>query len=166
MENVDKYKVNSNNLMKKREHIFKVLQIFHFYNDGFVLLFPVLMVNFFDKFSLTWFQTGLIFAMNTLMIIFFQILNGMFVDKGRGIKILYFGMILVALSSFLLYLAIDFISLLFIAIICGVSFGFVHSINYTMTIHLFPEDKKEKLAKQGFAGDLGKLIAIFMLQLK
>jgi predicted MFS family arabinose efflux permease len=146
----------------EKTKIFRSLQLFHFFNDGLVLLYPVLMVTYFDRFHLEWYQTGLVFSMNILMIVIFQIINGYFVDKGKIKQIMYFGMFGVAISGYFLHFVTDFSSLLTIAIIMGFCFGFVHSINYYVTMRLYPDRKNEKLARQGFAGDLGKLVSIFL----
>lgn len=146
----------------EKTKIFRSLQLFHFFNDGLVLLYPVLMVTYFDRFHLNYYQTGLVFSMNVLMIVIFQIINGFFVDKGKIKQIMYFGMFGVAFSGYLLHFITNYPSLLMTAIIMGFFFGFVHSITYYVTMRLYPSMKNKKLARQGFAGDLGKLVSIFL----
>lgn len=148
----------------EKKTIFKSLSIYHFINDGMILLFPVLMVTYFEEFNLNWYQSGLAFSLNTLMIVVFQIINGFLVDKGYTKKIFIVGICGVTISSYLLHFISNYDMLLIISIISGLFFGFAHSINYSTTIKLFPKikDSNEKLAKQGFAGDFGKLCAIFL----
>lgn len=146
----------------EKTKIFRSLQLFHFFNDGLVLLYPVLMVTYFDRFHLNYYQTGLVFSMNVLMIVIFQIINGFLVDKGKVKQIMYFGMFGVAFSGYLLHFITNYTSLLLTAIIMGFFFGFVHSITYYVTMRLYPNLKNKKLARQGFAGDLGKLVSIFL----
>jgi MFS family permease len=146
--------------------IFQGLQLYHFINDGLILLYPILMVTYFTRFSLDWLQTGITFATSTLLVVIFQIICGHLVDKGLHKQIMLVGMIGVTSSGFLLHLVNSFETLLIVVIIMGIFFGFVHSINYTITIRIFPKDQINlKLARQGFAGDLGKLVAIFLSSL-
>jgi MFS family permease len=75
------------------------------------------MVTYFDRFHLNYYQTGLVFSMNVLMIVIFQIINGFLVDKGKVKQIMYFGMFGVAFSGYLLHFITNYTSLLLTAII-------------------------------------------------
>lgn len=146
----------------QRDRLFLGLQLFHFVNDGLILLYPIIMVEYFTLFDLKYYEIGLVYSMNTLMLIIMQIINGYLADRGYVKFLLIFGVLGVTLSSFLLHLVVNFVTLFSVSVISGFFFGIVHAINYATTIRLYPENSNLKLARQGFMGDLGKLIAIFL----
>ncbi|MFX1259076.1 MAG: MFS transporter, partial [Promethearchaeota archaeon] len=146
----------------KRLFIQKHLYTYHFLNDGITFILPVLMTNFFIMFNLTWFQMGLIFAFNSLSTIIFQLIIGYYTDKeGYSEILMKIGLILLALSSFLMIFSHNFTSLLIFAIISGIALAFQHSIAYATTSRMYGENQNVMIGRQGAYGDFGKCVAVF-----
>lgn len=146
----------------KRAFLQKNLYSYHFLNDGITFILPTLMASFFILFQLTWFQMGLIFALNSLTTIIFQLIIGYYTDKEKLPKILMLiGLFLLAFSSFLMIFSFDFLSLLVFAVISGIALAFQHSISYATTSRMYKENRDIKIGHQGAAGDLGKCVAVF-----
>ena len=57
----------------ERIYIQRRLYAYHFINDGITFVLPVLIASLYFEFNLNWFQTGLIFAFNSLATIIFQL---------------------------------------------------------------------------------------------
>jgi len=139
----------------------KRLYIYHFLNDGMTFVLPTLMVFFFITFKLNWFQMGLVFALNALATVIFQIIVGYWTDKHSEI-LMKIGLFFLALSSFLMIFSFDFYSLIIFATFSGLALAFQHSISYATTSRLYQEEGRDiKIGHQGSAGDLGKCVAVF-----
>mgnify|MGYP000905364102 CR=1 FL=1 len=148
-------------MRSSRNSVFQALNLYHFVNDAIVFLLPTMMATFYDLFNLTYTQTSLILASNFGMVVLFQILNGYLADKGLEKWQYSIGISLLVLSTFLLMLSHDFMSLWFFATLNGIGLGFVHAIVYVLGARLYPVDREIKLSRQGFFGDFGKVCAIF-----
>ena len=145
----------------KRDFIQKRLYAYHFLNDGITFLLPTLMANFYILFQLTWFQMGLIFAFNLLATIVGQLIVGYYTDKNITEFLMKIGVLLLAISSFLMIFSYNFISLLFFAIFSGIALAFQHSISYATTSRMYYENQDVMIGRQGAAGDVGKCVAVF-----
>ncbi|MFX1443151.1 MAG: MFS transporter [Promethearchaeota archaeon] len=145
----------------ERSYLQKRLYIYHFINDGITFVLPVLMVSLYFEFNLDWFQIGLIFAFNSLATIIFQLIVGYFTDQNNNKILMLCGLFLLSLSSFLMIISFDFVSLLIFAIISGIALSFQHSISYATTSRMYQEKSDIMIGRQGAAGDLGKCIAVF-----
>ena len=148
-------------LKDERSYVQKRLYTYHFLNDGITFVLPVLMVSLYFEFNLNWFQIGLIFAFNSLTTIIFQLIVGYFTDQSNNKVLMLCGLFLLSLSSFLMIISFDFVSLLIFAIISGIALGFQHSIAYATTSRMYQEKNDIMIGRQGAAGDLGKCIAVF-----
>ncbi|TFG15393.1 MAG: MFS transporter [Promethearchaeota archaeon] len=144
----------------KRNYIQNRLYAYHFLNDGITFVLPTLMASLFIIFNLNWFQAGLIFAFNALALVLGQIIVGYYTDKHSEL-LMKFGLLVLALSSFLIIFSVDFISLLIFATMSGFALGFQHSISYSTTSRMFKDDRDVKIGRQGAAGDIGKCSAVF-----
>ena len=144
----------------KRNYIQNRLYTYHFLNDGITFVLPTLMASLYIIFNLNWFQAGLIFAFNALALVVGQIIVGYYTDKHSEI-LMKFGLLILALSSFLIIFSVDFISLLIFATFSGFALGFQHSISYSTTSRMFKDDRDVKIGRQGAAGDIGKCTAVF-----
>ncbi len=145
----------------KRAFIQKRLYFYHFLNDGITFVLPTLMVSFFIAFNLNWFQVGLIFGFNALAMIGFQIIIGYYTDKDISEKLMKVGILLLALTSFLMIFSFDFLSLLIFSIFSGIALSFQHSISYATISRMYQENRDVMIGRQGAAGDMGKCVAIF-----
>ena len=144
-----------------RSIIQKRLYIYHFLNDGITFVLPTLMAFFFFTFKLNWFQAGLIFGFNALATVILQIFVGYYTDKYSEI-LMKIGLFLLAIASFLMIFSMDFFSLLIFATFTGIALAFQHSISYSTTSRLYPDEKRDiMIGHQGSAGDLGKCVAVF-----
>ena len=145
----------------KRSFVQKRLYTYHFLNDGITFVLPTLMASFYILFQLTWFQMGLIFALNSLAMIVGQLIVGYYTDKNISEFLMKIGLLLLAISSFLMIFSYNFVSLLIFAILSGIALAFQHSIAYATTSRMYFENQDIMIGRQGAAGDVGKCIAVF-----
>jgi len=139
----------------------KRLYAYHFLNDGITFVLPTLMANFYILFQLTWFQMGLIFAFNSLATIVGQLIVGYYTDKNISEFLMKIGVLLLAISSFLMIFSYNFVSLLIFAILSGIALAFQHSIAYATTSRMYYKNQDVMIGRQGAAGDVGKCVAVF-----
>lgn len=153
---------------EKDERLFvqRRLYTYHFLNDGITFVLPTLMASFYIVFNLNWFQMGLIFAVNSLVMVILQIIIGYYTDKKKTKILMEVGLFLLALSTFLMIFSFDFISLLLFALLSGIALSFQHSISYATTSRMFGDNGDNSnrdimIGRQGAAGDVGKCLAVF-----
>ena len=151
---------------EKDERLFvqRRLYTYHFLNDGITFVLPTLMASFYIVFNLNWFQMGLIFAVNSLVMVILQIIIGYYTDKKITKILMEIGLFLLALSTFLMIFSFNFISLLLFALLSGIALSFQHSISYATTSRMFGDDGDNRgimIGRQGAAGDVGKCVAVF-----
>jgi len=149
------------NLIDGRSYIQRRLYAYHFINDGITFVLPVLMATLYFEFNLNWFQTGLIFAFNSLATIIFQLIVGYYTDKNINKFLVLIGLLILTISCFLMIFSFNFESLLIFAIISGIALGFQHSVSYATTSRIYLDKKDIMIGRQGAAGDLGKCIVVF-----
>ena len=143
-----------------KAYIQKRLYFYHFLNDGITFVLPTLMAIFYFEFNLDWYQTGLIFAFNSLATIIFQIIIGYYTDKNHSETLMKIGLFLLTISCFLMIFSYDFWSLFLFAFFIGIALAFQHSISYATTSRMYQEKKDIMIGHQGAAGDAGKCIAV------
>lgn len=149
------------NYKDERIYIQRRLYAYHFINDGITFVLPVLIASLYFEFNLNWFQTGLIFAFNSLATIIFQLIVGYYTDQNKCKYLMIIGLCLLTLSSLLMIFSFNFVSLLVFATISGIALAFQHSVSYATTSRMYQEKTDIMVGRQGAAGDMGKCIAVF-----
>lgn len=149
------------NYKDERIYIQRRLYAYHFINDGITFVLPVLIASLYFEFNLNWFQTGLIFAFNSLATIIFQLIVGYYTDQNKCKYLMIIGLCLLTLSSFLMIFSFNFVSLLVFATLSGIALAFQHSVSYATTSRMYQEKTDIMVGRQGAAGDMGKCIAVF-----
>jgi FSR family fosmidomycin resistance protein-like MFS transporter len=129
---------------------------YHFLNDGITFVLPTVMVLLFNKFGLTWLESGTVFSMNLLSTIVFQMIMGYYSDILDQKKIMLVGMILLGTSTLLMALSFNLSSLLIFATMLGLGLGIQHASSYSISARIMTE----KVNRQSAFGDAGKGIAI------
>lgn len=145
---------------KQRDAVFYSFAFYHFINDAIVFLIPSLMATFYEMFELNFFQTSLIFASNTGMIVIMQFINGNFADHNKEKILYYIGIFSLILSTILIIFSTNFTTLLLFAIFNGFGLGYIHSIIYVSVTKLYSEHREIKIGEMGSWGDGGKLVGI------
>jgi MFS family permease len=145
---------------QQRERVFYSFAFYHFINDAIVFLIPSLMATFYDMFGLSFFQTSIIFATNTGMIVIMQMINGHLSDRNKEKPLFLIGLCTLVLSTFLLIYSFNFISLWLFTLFNGFGLGFIHAINYVTITKMYPDNREVKIGEMGGWGDAGKLIGI------
>jgi MFS family permease len=129
---------------------------YHFLNDGIIFVLPTVMVLLFNEFGLNWLESGMVFAMNLLATIVFQLIMGYYSDILDQKKIMLVGMLLLGTSTLLMAIAFDFGSLLIFATVLGLGLGIQHASSYSISARIMTE----KVNRQSAFGDSGKGAAI------
>ncbi|MEX2682616.1 MAG: MFS transporter [Candidatus Sigynarchaeota archaeon] len=129
---------------------------YHFLNDAITFVLPTVMVLLFKDFRLNWLESGVIFAMNLLAMILFQLVMGYYSDIVDQKNIMLAGMALLGVSTLLMAMSFDFSSLLIYAILLGLGLGIQHASSYSISARIMTE----KVNRQAAFGDFGKGTAI------
>src|SRR5271157_1102 len=148
------------NMLSKVENarVLHACYAYHFFNDGITFILPTVMGLLFRRFGLNWFEAGLVYAMNLLSMIIFQLIMGYYSDKLDQKKIMFTGMALLGMSTVFMVFSIDFYSLLVYGTILGLGLGIQHASSYSISSRI----KNEKVNRQSAAGDAGKGGAILV----
>nr|MDO8113999.1 MFS transporter [Candidatus Sigynarchaeota archaeon] len=132
--------------------------VYHYLNDAITFILPTVMGLLYNRFSLNWIEAGIVYAMNLLVMIVFQVIMGYFSDIVDQKKIMLVGMALLGGSTILMMLSVDFASLLLFATLLGIGLGIQHASSYSISSRI----KNEKVNRQAAAGDMGKGSAIIV----
>ena len=148
------------NVLSKADNsrVLHACYVYHFLNDGIMFILPTVMGFLFRRFHLDWFEAGVVYAMNLLSMIVFQLAMGYCSDKFDQKKIMFGGMALLGGSTILMAFSVDYYSLLLLGILLGLGFGVQHASSYSISSRI----KNEKVNRQSAAGDAGKGAAILV----
>lgn len=148
------------NVLSKVENtrVLHACYAYHFFNDGITFILPTVMGLLFRRFELNWFEAGIVYAINLLSTIIFQLIMGYFSDTVDQKKIMFVGMALLGTSTVLMVFSVDFYSLLLYGTILGLGLGIQHASSYSISSRI----KNEKVNRQSAAGDAGKAGAILV----
>jgi len=147
--------------MKDKNKILLTVGMYHAFNDGAVVVIPLLFPIFKELFDLSYTQIGVITGGGLLITLFAQIVIGRISDKKNFRTLLSIGVLLLSASLLLFTQTKGYISLLLFIIILRFASSFYHPIGIGWISRTFKRDRIDRgMGIQSAFGDLGAFIAI------
>ncbi len=129
----------------------------HFANDGLDMILPVILPILVEKFSLSFFQMGLVITSYFLSASLLQPLLGYASDVTGGKKIyLCGGLLILAISLYLIQFASNFIFTAVIAFIAGVGYSIYHPEGMAFIGYFFKKRRGLGMGIHGLGGSAGR----------
>jgi FSR family fosmidomycin resistance protein-like MFS transporter len=147
--------------MKDKLKILSTVSIYHAFNDGTVVVIPLLFPVLKELFNLSYTQVGLITSGGFLITLITQIIIGRISDRKNRSSLLSLGILILSGSLLLLSRSFNFFSLFLIIIILRFSTGFYHPTGIGWISKIFKKERLDwAMGMQSAAGDFGAFIAI------
>ena len=147
--------------MKDKNKILSTVSIYHAFNDGVVVVIPLLFPIFKIMFDLSYTQIGVITGGGLLVTLVMQLLIGRISDRKNRVFLLSFGILLMSGSVLLLTNVRGFITLMLFVFLIRFSAGFYHPTGIGWISRIFKGKKVDgAMGIQSAAGDFGAFIAL------
>lgn len=147
--------------MNDKNRILSTVGIFHGFNDGAVVIIPILFPVFKVLFNLSYTQIGVITGGGLLITLITQIFVGFLSDKKNRRVILSLGILLLSVSLLLLAQVQGFLTLLVFIFLLRFSAGFFHPVGIGWISKVFKKEKLDwAMGMQSALGDFGAFIGI------
>jgi MFS family permease len=157
--------------MKDKIRILLTVGIYHGFNDGSVVIIPILFPVFRELFDLSYTQIGIITGGGLLITLITQIFIGFASDKKNRRTLISAGILFLCFSLLLIIQVQNFISLLLFIFVLRFSSGFFHPVGVGWISKTFKKEKIDwAMGMQSALGDFGAFIGIittaFIVDLK
>lgn len=157
--------------MKDKLRVLLTAGIYHGFNDGSVVIIPILFPVFRELFDLSYTQIGIITGGGLLITLITQIFIGYASDKKNRRFLLSTGILLLSGSLLLIFQVQDFFTLLLFIFVIRFASGFYHPIGVGWISKTFKKEKIDwAMGIQSALGDFGAFIGIlttaFIVELK
>jgi len=148
--------------MIDKNRILSTVSIFHAYNDGVVVVIPLLFPIFKNLFDLSYTQVGIITGGGLLVTLVTQLAVGRVSDRKNRVFLLTLGILLMSGSVLLLVTIKGFITLMLVIFLIRFSAGFYHPTGIGWLSKIFKKERVDRaMGIQSAAGDFGAFVAIF-----
>jgi len=157
--------------MNEKNRILATVGIYHAFNDGSVVMIPILFPVFKALFDLSYTQIGIITGGGLLITLITQIFIGIASDKKNRRLLLSTGVLLLSASLLIITQVHDFLTLLLFIFIIRFSSGFFHPVGIGWISKIYKKDRIDwAMGIQSASGDFGAFIAIltaaFIVEIK
>lgn len=150
--------------MDDKKRILSTVAIYHAFNDGTVVIVPILFPVFKILFDLSYTDIGIITGGGLLITLISQLIIGRLSDKKNKRLLLSFGIVLICLTFLLFPLINGFLTLLLIFFLNRFSASFFHPIGIAWVSKIFRKDRLDwAMGIQSALGDFGAFIAILTI---
>ena len=147
--------------MNNKNRILSAVGIYHGFNDGAVVIIPILFPVFKVLFNLSYTQIGIITGGGLLITLITQIFIGLLSDKKNRRMILSAGVLFLSASLLLLTQIQGFLTLLVFIFLLRFSAGFFHPVGIGWISKIFKKEKLDwAMGMQSALGDFGAFIGI------
>jgi len=147
--------------MKEKNNILLTTGIYHAFNDGAVVVIPILLPVFKELFNLSYTQIGIITGGGLLFTLLTQLFLGFYSDRKNRRALLSIGILILSGSLLLIPQASGFISLLLLIFLLRFASGFYHPIGVGWISKTFKKEKIDwAMGIQSALGDFGAFIGI------
>ncbi|MCK4364465.1 MAG: MFS transporter [Thermoplasmatales archaeon] len=147
--------------MNNKNKILSTVGIYHGFNDGAVVIIPILFPVFKVLFNLSYTQIGIITGGGLLITLITQIFIGLLSDKKNRRMILSLGVLFLSASLLLLTQIQGFLTLLVFIFLLRFSAGFFHPVGIGWISKIFKKEKLDwAMGMQSALGDFGAFIGI------
>jgi len=157
--------------MKDKIKILSTVGLYHGFNDGAVVIIPILFPVFKSLFDLSYTQIGIITGGGLLITLLTQIIIGVYSDRKDRRLLLSIGILSISISLLLLTQVKGFITLLLLIFLLRFASGFFHPVGIGWISKTFKKERIDwAMGMQSAAGDFGAFIGIlttaFIVELK
>ena len=148
--------------MNDKIRILLTIGIYHGFNDGAVVIIPILFPVFRELFNLSYTQIGIITGGGLLITLITQIFIGYASDKKNRRILISTGILILSGSLLLIIQVKDFLTLLLFIFILRFASGFYHPIGVGWISKVFKKERIDwAMGIQSALGDFGAFIGIF-----
>ena len=157
--------------MNEKTRILTTVGIYHAFNDGSVVMIPILFPIFKELFNLSYTQIGIITGGGLLITLITQVFIGNASDKRNRRLLISTGILILCASLLVITQVQDFLTLLLFIIILRFAAGFFHPIGVGWISKIFKKNRLDwAMGIQSALGDFGAFIAIlttaFIVEIK
>ena len=150
--------------MDDKRRILSTVSIYHAFNDGSVVLIPILFPILKSLFNLSYTEIGIITGGGLLITLISQLIIGTVSDKKNRVYILTMGMVLISATCLVFPLANGFITLLLLMFLLRFSTSFFHPVGIAWVSKLFKKDNLDwAMGIQSAMGDFGAFVVILTI---
>ncbi len=158
-------------VMNDKNRILTTVGIYHAFNDGSVVMIPILFPVFKELFDLSYTQIGIITGGGLLITLITQVFIGIASDKKNRRLLISTGILLLSASLLIITQVHDFLTLLLFIIILRFSAGFFHPIGVGWISKIYKKERIDwAMGIQSALGDFGAFVAIlttaFIVEIK
>jgi FSR family fosmidomycin resistance protein-like MFS transporter len=147
--------------MNDKNNILLTIGLYHAFNDGAVVVIPILFPIFKEMFDLSYTQIGIITGGGLLITLITQLYIGYYSDKRNRRILLSFGILILSGSLLIIPLSTSFITLLLFILLLRFASGFYHPIGVGWISKTFKKEKIDwAMGIQSALGDFGAFIGI------
>jgi len=147
--------------MKEKNKILLTIGLYHGFNDGSVVVIPILLPIFRELFDLSYTQIGIITGGGLLVTLVTQLVIGYYSDKRNRRILLSVGILILSGSLLIMPLSTSFITLLLFILALRFASGFYHPIGIGWISKIFKKEKLDwAMGIQSALGDFGAFIGI------
>ena len=147
--------------MDDKNKILLTIGLYHAFNDGSVVVIPLLFPIFKALFDLSYTQVGVITGGGLLIVLITQIFIGRISDQKNFRTLLSIGILLLSASMLLITQTQGFLTLLLFIFIVRFSSSFYHPIGIGWVSRTFKKDRIDRgMGIQSALGDFGAFVAI------
>jgi len=147
--------------MKDKNEILLTIGLFHAFNDGSVVIIPILLPVFKEMFNLSYTQIGIITGGGFLITLITQIIVGFSSDKKNRKLLLSSGLLMLSGSLLIIPYSNSFLTLLFFILILRFASGFYHPTGVGWVSKIFKKEKLDwAMGIQSAFGDFGAFVGI------
>jgi MFS transporter, FSR family, fosmidomycin resistance protein len=147
--------------MKDKIRILATVGIYHAFNDGAVVVIPILFPIFKTLFDLSYTQIGIITGGGLLVTLITQLFVGIISDKRNRRILLSTGLLIISGAVLLITQVNDFITLLLLIFLLRFGAGFFHPTGVGWISKIFKKERLDwAMGMQSALGDFGAFIAI------
>jgi len=147
--------------MEDKIKILSTVGLYHAFNDGAVVIIPILFPVFKELFNLTYTQVGIITGGGLLITLLTQVIMGCFSDKKNRRILLTIGILIMSFSLILITQVTGFITLILFIFLLRFGAGFFHPGGIGWISKTFKKERLDwAMGMQSASGDFGAFIGI------
>lgn len=147
--------------MDQDDKVLFTVSLYHWCNDGSVILLPALFPLLQGVFSLSYTDIGLLSGFGMLATILAQVMTGHVSDRGSSPQLLALGIGVLALGLLAIPLADSFVSLFLLVLIVRVGASFYHPIGISwLSMHFGRQGLDRAMGIQSAVGDVGVIFGM------
>jgi FSR family fosmidomycin resistance protein-like MFS transporter len=148
--------------MKDKKDILLTIGLYHAFNDGSVVVIPILFPIFKEMFNLSYTQIGIITGGGLLITLLTQIIVGFLSDKKNRRFLLSLGVLMLSGSLLIIPYSNSFFTLLLFILFLRFASGFYHPTGIGWVSKIFKKEKIDwAMGIQSAFGDFGAFLGIF-----